>query len=132
MVQTENKWERIDQSGEGDRLYSKPRSFAEDVWFRFSHKPTSLLGLIIIVFLLLFAVIGPYLTPYGYDDQNTKLANIPPIMQVFPAPAEHRNFAVKIRNSSFFSGILGTSSAGILFTLLTAYRPGFFRHARLL
>lgn len=86
MTQTGNKWERIELSGEADRLYSKPRTFAEDVWFRFSHKPTALLGLVIIVLLLLFAIAGPYLTPYGYDDQNTKLANIPPVMQVYPAP----------------------------------------------
>ncbi len=86
MVQTENKWERITMEGEADRLYTRPRTFAQDVWFRFRHKPTALLGLIIIVLLLLFAIIGPYLTPYGYDDQNTKLANIPPVMQVFPAP----------------------------------------------
>ncbi len=86
MVQTENKWERITLEGEADRLYSKPRSFAEDVWFRFRHKPTALLGLVIIVFLLFFAIAGPYLTPYGYDDQNTKMANIPPVMEVFPAP----------------------------------------------
>ena len=86
MVQTENKWERITLEGEADRLYTKPRTFSQDVWFRFRHKPTALLGLIIIVLLLLFAIIGPYLTPYGYDDQNTKLANIPPVMQVFPAP----------------------------------------------
>ena len=72
-----------DNSG---RLYSKPRSFAEDVWFRFRHKPTALLGLVIIVILLFFAIAGPYLTPYGYDDQNTKMANIPPVMEVFPAP----------------------------------------------
>ena len=86
MVQAENKWERITLDGEADRLYSKPRTFAQDVWFRFRHKPTALLGLIIIVLLLFFAIIGPTLTPYGYDDQNTKLANIPPMMQVFPAP----------------------------------------------
>ena len=86
MVQTENKWERITLEGEADRLYTKPRTFAQDVWFRFRHKPTALLGLIIIVLLLFFAIVGPYLTPYGYDDQNTKLANIPPVMQVFPAP----------------------------------------------
>ena len=86
MIQTENKWERITLEGEADRLYTKPRTFAQDVWFRFRHKPTALLGLIINVLLLLFAIIGPYLTPYGYDDQNTKLANIPPVMQVFPAP----------------------------------------------
>ncbi len=86
MIQTENKWERITLEGEADRLYSKPRSFAEDVWFRFRHKPTALLGLVIIVILLFFAIAGPYLTPYGYDDQNTKMANIPPVMEVFPAP----------------------------------------------
>lgn len=86
MVQAENKWERITLEGEADRLYTKPRTFAQDVWFRFRRKPTALLGLIIIILLLLFAIVGPYLTPFGYDDQNTKLANIPPVMQVFPAP----------------------------------------------
>ncbi|MBQ7486725.1 MAG: ABC transporter permease [Clostridia bacterium] len=85
-MQASNKWERVTSNGDADRLYSKPRSFAGDVWFRFRHKPTALFGLLIIVFLLLFAVVGPYLTPYGYDDQNTKLANIPAIMQVYPAP----------------------------------------------
>ena len=86
MQEVTNKWERVELSGEAERLYSKPRSFAEDVWFRFRHKPTALVGLVIIVILLLFAVAGPYFTPYGYDDQNTKLANIPPVMQVYPAP----------------------------------------------
>ena len=85
-----NKWERIESGyGEADRLYSKPRTFAEDVWFRFRHKPTSLIGLVIIVILLIFALAGPSLTPYGYDDQNTKLANIPPLMKVYPAPDGH-------------------------------------------
>ncbi|MBQ7657145.1 MAG: ABC transporter permease [Clostridia bacterium] len=85
-MQAANKWARVQQSGEGDRLFTKPRSFAGDVWFRFRHKPTALLGLVIIVLLILFAVAGPYFTPYGYDDQNTKLANIPAIMEVYPAP----------------------------------------------
>ena len=85
-MKTADKWVRIDQFEEADRLYSKPRSFAEDVWFRFRHKPTALLGLVIILLLLLFAIAGPSLTPYGYDDRNTKLANIPPVMEVFPAP----------------------------------------------
>ena len=85
-MQAANQWERISSAGEADRLYSKPRSFAGDVWFRFRHKPTALFGLVIIVLLLLFAIVGPFLTPYGYDDQNTKLANIPAVMQVYPAP----------------------------------------------
>ena len=86
-MQSAHRWERVAASlDEADRLYSKPRSFASDVWFRFRHKPTALVGLIIIALLILFAVVGPYLTPYGYDDQNTKLANIPALMSVYPAP----------------------------------------------
>ncbi len=89
-MQNVNKWERIETgTGEADRLYSKPRSFAGDVWFRFRHKPTSLLGLVIIVLLLIFALAGPYMTPYGYDDQNTKMASIPPVLKVYPAPDGH-------------------------------------------
>ena len=95
-MQSAGKWERVTASvGEADRLYSKPRSFAGDVWFRFRHKPTALLGLVIIVLLLLFAVVGPYLTPYGYDDQNTKLANVPAVMTVYPAPDGHYLYITK-------------------------------------
>ncbi|MBR1585203.1 MAG: ABC transporter permease [Clostridia bacterium] len=94
-MQAANRWERVAQTGEADRLYSKPRSFAGDVWFRFRHKPTALLGLVIIVLLILFAVAGPFLTPYGYDDQNTKLANIPAVMDVYPAPDGHFLYITK-------------------------------------
>ena len=48
-MQNVNKWERIaDSFNDADRLYSKPRSFASDVWFRFRHKPTALVGLAIM------------------------------------------------------------------------------------
>lgn len=95
-MQGAGKWERVQAAaGEADRLYSKPRSFAGDVWFRFRHKPTALLGLVIIVLLILFAVVGPYLTPYGYDDQNTKLANVPAVMTVYPAPDGHYLYITK-------------------------------------
>ncbi len=82
-----NKWERISSSdGEADRLYSKSRTFAGDVWFRFRRKPTALLGFILVVILLLFAIVGPFFSPYTYSQQNTKMANVPPIMKVFPGP----------------------------------------------
>ena len=95
-MQSAGKWERVTASiGEADRLYTKPRSFAGDVWFRFRHKPTALLGLVIIVLLILFALLGPYMTPYWYDDQNTKLANVPAVMTVYPAPNGHYLYITK-------------------------------------
>lgn len=83
----QNKWERVSMShDEAEKLYSKARTFAGDVWFRFRHKPTALIGLILALIMILFAVIGPFLTPYDYSEQETKMANIPPVMKVYPGP----------------------------------------------
>ena len=83
----DNRWERISQNtGEADRIYSKSRTFAGDVWFRFRRKPTALLGFILVVIMLVFALAGPFLTPYDYSEQDTKMANIPPVMTVYPGP----------------------------------------------
>lgn len=81
------KWDPVPSSAEGrEKLWSKPRSFAGDVWFRFRKKPTALGGLVIVTVLLVFALIGPFFTPYSYSDQKLSLANIPPILNVCALP----------------------------------------------
>ena len=83
------KWERVSgDTGEAERIYRKSRTFFGDVWFRFRHKPTALFGLILVVLLLLFCLIGPSFTPYTYSEQNNKLASIPPLLTVYPGPEE--------------------------------------------
>ncbi|MDO4484112.1 MAG: ABC transporter permease [Clostridia bacterium] len=90
-----NKWERVSMdAADAERIYRKSRTFFGDVWYRFRHKPTSLLGLILVVVLLLFSCVGPFFTPYSYSEQNTKLANIPPVMTVYPGPEEGVYFYV--------------------------------------
>ena len=85
----ENKWERVSGSTEeAERIYRKSRSFLGDVWFRFRHKPTALLGFILVVILLVFCLAGPAFTPYSYSEQNNKLASIPPLLTVYPGPEE--------------------------------------------
>ncbi|NLI20013.1 MAG: ABC transporter permease [Clostridiales bacterium] len=82
-----SQWERVQTNAQDrERIWSVPRTFAGDVWFRFRKKPTALAGFLIVVFLLCFAVFGPYLSPYGYSDQSRALANIPPILSVSDAP----------------------------------------------
>ena len=85
----ENKWEWVSGSTEeAERIYRKSRSFLGDVWFRFRHKPTALLGFILVVILLVFCLAGPAFTPYSYSEQNNKLASIPPLLTVYPGPEE--------------------------------------------
>lgn len=83
----ENKWEMLGSSNEDrEKIWSKNRTFAGDVWFRFRHKPTAIAGLIIIVILMLFALLGPMFTDYSYSAQNLELVNIPPRMKVYETP----------------------------------------------
>ena len=62
----ENKWELLESSNEDrEKIWTKNRTFAGDVWFRFRHKPTAIAGLILILVLLVFAFIGPFFTDYS-------------------------------------------------------------------
>jgi oligopeptide transport system permease protein len=75
-------WERPAEAGEDlEKIYRPSRSFAQDVLFRFWRRPTAILGLVIIVILILFALLGPFLSSHRYADQNLAFVNIPPFFR---------------------------------------------------
>ncbi len=80
----DSKWKKVsvDKSLK-EKIYSKNRSFASDVWFRFRHRRSALVGLLLIVLVAIFAFLGPYLTTHTYDRQNLDYANLPPLMTVY-------------------------------------------------
>ena len=83
----EQKWELLSSTNEDrEKIWTKNRTFAGDVWFRFRRKPTAIAGFVIIILLLCFAVFGPFFTKYSYSDQNLEVVNIPPLMKVYEAP----------------------------------------------
>ncbi|MCI8698367.1 MAG: ABC transporter permease [Oscillospiraceae bacterium] len=84
---TQEKWAPLEQSSQDrEKIWSKNRTFAGDVWYRFRHKPTAIAGFIIIVLLLLFAFAGPLFSPYSYSDQDLSIVNVPPLMKVYRLP----------------------------------------------
>lgn len=79
----DSDWQPINQDAKlKEKIWTKQRSFAEDVWFRFSHKKSAFAGLIIIFLLIIFAFIGPSLTSYDFDSQALEFSNIPPLLEV--------------------------------------------------
>ena len=61
---------------------SKPSlNFWQDSWLRVRKNKGAVTSLFVIILLVLMAFIGPLLTPYAYDTQNTKNANLPPRIQ---------------------------------------------------
>ena len=84
MQTMENKWEMLEQTSESrEKIWSRNRTFAADVWFRLCRKPTAVAGLLMILLFMLFALVGPFLTSYSYSDQSLEMVNIPPVMKVY-------------------------------------------------
>ena len=82
-----SQWDRVQANIQDmEKIWSMPRSFAGDVWFRFHKKPTALAGFLMVVLLLGFALLGPLFSSYSYSDQSLALANIPPVLSVCEAP----------------------------------------------
>lgn len=91
-------WDVLKTSTEDrEKIWSKNRTFAGDVWFRFRKKPTAIAGFIMIIILLLFAFVGPYLSSYSYSVQNLDVVNIPPKMTAFIAP-DNTNYLYVTQN----------------------------------
>ncbi len=82
-----NEWDMLVlNSDEREKISTKSRTFAADVWFRFRRKPTAIVGFVIIVLLILFAAFGPMFTQYSYEEQRLEMSNIPPVMNAFVSP----------------------------------------------
>lgn len=54
-------------------------SYWKDAWRRLRKNVVAMVALGVIIFLVLFAFVGPYLVPYGYDQFNKGAENLHPI-----------------------------------------------------
>jgi oligopeptide transport system permease protein len=66
------------QSREEKATTLPPISFWKDVWSRFKGHRTALVGLLLLIFLSLFALVGPLLTPHTYYATHLTFKNEPP------------------------------------------------------
>ncbi|MCL6478294.1 MAG: ABC transporter permease [Peptococcaceae bacterium] len=55
-----------------------PLSYWGDVWQRLKRNRMAVLGLAVIALLVFFALVGPYLSAYTYDQQDLGMTNQPP------------------------------------------------------
>jgi oligopeptide transport system permease protein len=54
------------------------RSLTQDAWARLLKNKMAMAGLIFIIFLVVVALLTPWLAPYGYQEQNLELGVSPP------------------------------------------------------
>ncbi len=58
-------------------------TYWQDAWRRLKKHKLAMIGVVVIILVLLFGLVGPMLTPYSYSDQSNDYRNLPPIIEVF-------------------------------------------------
>jgi oligopeptide transport system permease protein len=67
-------------------------TYWKDAWRRLKKNKLAMVGLVVIVLISLFAIIGPFLTPYKYSDQMVGFSNIPPRFELMDADGTYFYF----------------------------------------
>lgn len=65
-----------------DKVTNSPVTYWQDAWKRFRRNKASMIGFIVILVLVVMAIVGPAMNPYGFDDQDVKRAKLPPKVPV--------------------------------------------------
>jgi len=71
--------EREDDTSE--KISRPSLSFWQDSWIRLKKNTGAVIGLVVLIFLTLLALVGPYMNSYGYDDQDLIRSKLPPKVQ---------------------------------------------------
>jgi oligopeptide transport system permease protein len=58
-------------------------TYWQDAWRRLKKNKLSMLGLVGIILIILFGVVGPFLTPMSYSDQINDFKNLPPRLDIY-------------------------------------------------
>ena len=66
---------------DAEQLRRPSESFARRAVTGFLRRPSAVTGVVVVVIMALFALIGPALSPYSYDEQNLDHVNLSPVMQ---------------------------------------------------
>jgi len=77
-------WEKVDHGALDKEKISRPSlTYWQDAWRRLKQNKLSMLGLVVVILLLLFAVFGPMISKYTYSDQELSMANISSIITIY-------------------------------------------------
>ncbi|MBE1552969.1 ABC transporter permease [Sporosarcina limicola] len=98
-------WGKLPESEKDEKSLSHVSlTYWQDVWRRLRGNKGALFGLIIILALILFALVGPLLTNHTYDNQNLSTSNIPPRYDIYKVGEEylylHKNMKLYLTKSN--------------------------------
>lgn len=79
-----NKFKFLEQDQKLDKEQTrKSLTYWQDVWRRLKKNHLAIVGLVCVIFIILFATVGPLINPKNYKSQALDYKNIPPQLTVY-------------------------------------------------
>ncbi len=79
-----NKFKFLEQDQKLDKEQTrKSLTYWQDVWRRLKKNHLAIIGLVCVIFIILFATIGPLINPKNYKSQALDYKNIPPQLTIY-------------------------------------------------
>lgn len=79
----DKRFKFIETSLVDDEISRPSLTYWQDAWRRLKKNKLAMIGVVAIIFIIFFGVLGPNLTDYSYSDQVNVYKNLPPTMEVF-------------------------------------------------
>ena len=101
---------------------SENTSYWKDAWRRLKENKIAMISLVVIILIIAFAFIGPFLSPYTYDQQIRGHENLSPCMQhPFGTDKLGRDLLVRTMVGARISLLIGIGSALIVLVIGSVY-----------
>lgn len=78
----DNRFEFLESNVEDEEITRPSLTYWQDAWRRLKKHRLAMIGIVLIVFIVLFGTVGPYLTAYSYSDQSNDFKNLPPRLEI--------------------------------------------------
>lgn len=77
------KFKFVDKATKVDNEQLRPSlTYWQDAWRRLKKNKLAMAGLIGVTLIVIFGLLGPFFTPYSYEEQELDYANLPPKLEI--------------------------------------------------
>lgn len=115
MILTPEMFEKLPEAEKNnEQIAVETKTYMADAWSRFKKNKLALVGLMFLFIMILYAILGPMLSQYSYDQQNLDAQNLlPNATHWFGTDKFGRDIFVRIAYGARISLMIGFAAAAI-------------------
>jgi len=124
LLEDRQLWEPLpsEEKMEAEAITVPQLTFWGDVWRRFRKNKLAVIGLVLLVTVLLFAIVGPLVSPYSYDKQNyDEILNPPNMKYLFGTDYVGRDLFTRVMYGARISLAVGFLAAMVQLVIGVIY-----------